>query len=145
MKQEKFARAYFAPDSKTCGQAEASALIAGYSAKGADRLLSDPTLGKLIQAAFAKAGITREYLAGKHKALLEALETKHFSHQGIVTEERTVEDNYTRFKALELAYRALGDLAHEAPVAQAALILRVPTEQMTEEEWNAQVTEVAEK
>lgn len=57
---------------------------------------------------FKRVGVTIERIAKKVSDKLDATTTKHFSHHGIVLDERTYEDHTTQLHAAELGLKALG-------------------------------------
>jgi len=97
------------------GQSETKAIIsAGYSPATANgcktEILTNPVIAKTIRDLYEDGGISDDYLREKHRALLEAKETKFFQEKGMVTDEREVEDNTTRLNALKLAHQIKGNL-----------------------------------
>lgn len=92
----------------------------GYSntsaTNGKKEIFNNPVIAKTIREIYESGGISDEYLREKHKALLEAKETKFFQEKGIVTDERTVEDNTTRLNALKLAHQIKGNLIERSQV-----------------------------
>jgi hypothetical protein len=87
--------------------AEAGA-VAGYS----DRTTASRALKGIAEKApevLERLGLTIEYVADKClRPLLEAKRTEFFANQGIVMQEKQVEDNGTRIRAIEVWARLMG-------------------------------------
>ena len=76
-------------------------------------ILENPVIAKTIREIYESGGISDEYLSTKNLELLNAKETKFFQEKGIVTDERTVEDNSTQLGALRLAHQLKGNLVEQ--------------------------------
>lgn len=87
---------------------EEAAVMAGYSPRDATRAgrravkrLRDEEPS--IYDSMRRIGAGKRYIAKKIKSLMDARTTRFFADKGIVTDSRTVADNATRMKAVELA------------------------------------------
>lgn len=137
-KKTKFIRALLTPGPDS-GNLEKAAMAAGYSPRSAGargrQLIQEPDVRNRVIRALERAGIGLDSLSDGLGNLLQATDTRYFSHEGTVTDEREVADNNTRLKAHELAYRLHGALAQEGPQVQAALIIKVPERALSEDDW----------
>lgn len=140
VRARRFVQDFSDPSGPSFRNATGAAISAGYSPDSAEaigaNLLRDERVQKSILAAFERAGITEAKIS---EVLFEALgaETvwRHVSKKGMIVERRDP-DHYTRLKAIDPIMRARGDFPKEEPLVQAALILRVPDQPLSVEEWN---------
>lgn len=63
-----------------------------------------------LSAALDRAGLSDAALAARLAGLADAKKQLFFAHEGVIRDEREVEDNPTRLRAVELALKAKGHL-----------------------------------
>jgi hypothetical protein len=106
-KQRKFIKGIIAGQGK--GEA---AINAGYSPVSASAQASDllkhPKVNAAIQSVWDKCGLSDQYIGNKVKALTEAKRVQFFAKDGIVTDERIIEDTAVQRSSIELAARLKG-------------------------------------
>jgi len=113
-RQAAWLAAYCDPTSHTTFMnATASAEAAGYQAKNRRNLgvIGHENLQKLkphVEHWLDQAGFTEERIKLKVLSLMDALETKFFQHEGIVTDTRRVEALGIQLGAVQLAARIKG-------------------------------------
>lgn len=108
-KQRQYVRGRLQGKTKT-----AAALEAGYSAstanKAKEKIDSSPAVKKLFTEMLEAAGITDSKLAQRLSEALDAIETKFWSSEGEVSDERDVVAHGIRLQALELLLKLKGHL-----------------------------------
>jgi hypothetical protein len=90
-----------------------AAIHAGYKCKNRTSYSGIGTrlrkkLAPLIRDWLNENGLSEEALKGKLVELLNANTVKHFAHNGVVMDERTIADNATRRAALQMALKMRG-------------------------------------
>ncbi len=92
--------------------------LAGFQASPQNARIAASKLSKklypIIRQWLDEAGLTENHLKFKLIRLLDAKETKFFSHEGKVTDQRGVEALGIQIKALELAMKAKGMLSEKS-------------------------------
>lgn len=63
----------------------------GYAIHHKESILANPTIQRTFSQVLEAAGVTDDKIADKIRSLIDAKETKYFSHQGEVTDSREVE------------------------------------------------------
>lgn len=97
------------------GRPEVEALqAAGYSKSYAthhkDSILQNPTIRATFRSVLESAGVTDERIAKKISSLIDAKETKFFSHQGKVLETKEVDALGVQAQAVEFAAKLKGHM-----------------------------------
>ena len=95
------------------GANETQALkAAGYSASYVQShkqtILSNPTIQRSFTAILERAGVTDDKLADKIRSLIDAKETKFFSHKGLVVDQKDVESLGIQAEMVQFAAKLKG-------------------------------------
>ena len=112
IKTKKAVENFVDPLSSTFGSKKYSAIAAGLSPQGLSTPNTTEAISKTMTEAFGSAGITRDLLAKRHKALLMKNETR-WNPMINAFEETDKPDTVAVKASLEMAYKIQGDFAAE--------------------------------
>jgi DNA-binding CsgD family transcriptional regulator len=101
------------------GQSATEALITagyseGYATHHKESILANPTIHKTFVTILEAAGVTDEKIADKIRGLIDAKETKFFSHQGEVTDSREVEALAIQSNMVQFAAKLKGHVVERS-------------------------------
>ena len=131
VRQRKYIKSILAGRSKA-----ESVRIAGYGkSMDSSHVEQTPKMKNALCEAMVRNGIDEESLSQKIKDGLNANETKFFSHEGIVTDQRDIPNYSVREKYLRDALEVRGEIRGNTIDSLSVGIIQIPAE-VTKEQWN---------
>ena len=113
-----------------------AARLAGYDEDTNSAVIErSPSLRNALMIAMEARGLTTDYLADKLMKGTNSKKTQFYSYEGIVTDQREVEDNEIQHRYVKTALEIRGDLAENNATQVNIGLITVPQSQ-TVNEWN---------
>lgn|SRR3990167_430220 len=97
---------------------------------------SNPNLQAALREVMKANGLTEQFLTEELMQGLKKKKTLYFSKDGIVSDERTIDDNDIQHKYFRDALEIRGDIKSSVIENMNLGIIRIPSK-MSEEEWNS--------